>query len=138
MLMSEQWWVLGGDRRPVGPVTTDLLLKGITSGTVPTDTLVCVVGGTEWQELGDVSWFASAVTEMRGREDAVPPVARRARRGLLEIEERTIVDGIPLWPADPTSEEPTASMLRQRLATFDDTDEHTIVDAPLRPSEPPE
>lgn len=137
--MTEQWWVLGSDRRPVGPVTTDLLVKGISAGKVPTDSLVCVVGGAEWQSLSDLAPFAPAVKEARSREIANPPRTRQARKNLLELEERTIVDGVPLWPSEPQASEPDLenTTLKRPLASFEE-EEHTIVDSPFRPSDPPE
>jgi hypothetical protein len=120
-------------------VTTGLLLEGIAAGRVPADSLVCIVGGSEWQALGDIARFASAVSGVRSLAPSEPPTIQSRSRKLLELEERTIVDGIPLWPAEPVSEvEPVTSTLRQHIAGFDDPEEHTIVDAPFRPSDPPE
>lgn len=135
---AEQWWLLGEDRQPVGPVTTELLLEGIAAGRVPEDSFVCVVGGTEWQVLGDIARFASAVSGVRPVTNSEPPTIQTRLRKLHDLEAHTLVDGIPLWPAEPASEvEPVTSTLRQHIAGFDD-EEHTIVDAPFRPSDPPE
>jgi hypothetical protein len=135
----EQWWLLGGDRKPVGPVTTELLLQGIVAGRVPPDTLVCVVGGSEWKAVGEFALFSSVVTEARARSGSEAPTTRRKRGSLLDLEERTIVDGIPLWPAEPVLEaEPETSTLRQQTFGFEDAEERTIVDSPFRPSDPPE
>jgi len=119
-------------------VTTELLLEGIAAGRVPEDSFVCVVGGSEWQVLGDVARFAAAMTGARRVANSEPPTIQTRSRKLLDLEAHTIVDGIPLWPADPVSEvEPVTSTLRQHIAGFDD-EEHTIVDVPFRPSDPPE
>jgi hypothetical protein len=115
------------------------MLKGIAAGRVPADSLVCGVGGSEWQALGDVPRFSSAVRGVRTMSESEPPTIQARSRNLLDLEERTIVDGIPLWPAEPVSEvEAVTGTLRQHIAGFDDPEEHTIVDAPFRPSDPPD
>jgi hypothetical protein len=135
----EQWWLLGGDRKPVGPMTTDLLLEGIVAGKVPRDSLVCIVGGTEWQTLGDIAVFSPAAGGAPVGAGAANAGPRRRAGKLLELEERTIVDGIPLWPAEPTSEvEPVTSTLRQQMHGLEDPEERTLVDSPFRPSDPSE
>ncbi|HVU00959.1 MAG TPA: GYF domain-containing protein [Polyangiaceae bacterium] len=130
MTNQSQWWVLGSDRKPIGPVTEDLLLQGIAAGRVTGDALVCAVGGTEWLAVSDVGTFQNALATA-----GTPADANKRRRGLIELEERTIVDGIPLWPAEPASEA-AASTLRQHRSGFDD-EEHTIVESPFR-SDPPD
>ena len=137
--MTEKWWLLGGDRQPVGPVTAEVLLDGIVTGKLDLDSLVCAVGGAEWQALGEVARFSSAVTEARAKlASGRPGTVKRSRR-LLDLEERTLVDGIPLWPAEAVSEvDAAASALRDQRMGFDDPEERTLVDGPLRPSDPPE
>lgn len=48
------WWVSRGSSEPVGPVTTEVLLRGIASGRVPLDTLICRVGEQRWVPLSEV------------------------------------------------------------------------------------
>ncbi len=48
------WWVSRGTGDPVGPVPTDVLIRGIQSGRVPEDALVCRVGDRQWARLSEV------------------------------------------------------------------------------------
>jgi hypothetical protein len=60
--MSEwdQWYVNVGDTT-VGPVSTELVVKGIEHRKVPVEALVCVVGGTTWLSLSSIEVFHAAV-----------------------------------------------------------------------------
>ena len=51
--MSE-WWVGRQGANPVGPVTTDTLIRGIQEKKVPEDALVCRVGEQQWQHIAQV------------------------------------------------------------------------------------
>lgn len=44
---STQWYV-AVDGNTVGPVSTELLMRGLSGGKVPVDALVCAVGDAEW------------------------------------------------------------------------------------------
>ena len=55
-MQATQWYVAVEDRT-VGPVTTDLLLAGITHGRVPASARVCPVGGDQWLDLATVPPF---------------------------------------------------------------------------------
>jgi len=134
------WWVTKGDRRPVGPVSTEFLLQRIGAGKVPRDALVCEVGGTSWRWICETAPFSATFSDAR------------MRRRLDSVDELTIVDpgesGEPLTrfeagventttvtrPDFPASEPPPMRQLQQ----FDDPEEHTTVDLPRFPtSEPP-
>jgi hypothetical protein len=141
--LAQEWWLLGGDRKPVGPMTTDLLIERIVGGDVSRDALVCVVGGSEWQALADVPAFSTAVGAMNlpsNSESGIAPARLRRRSGkLLELEERTLVDGIPLWPAEPAPEsQRVTGTLRQEFTSVEDAEERTLVDSPFHPSDPSE
>jgi len=113
------WWVTQSGQDPVGPVTTELLLKGIDAGKVPIEALVCEVGGQSWRALGEVAPFADAV-------------ARQSRARRFDHAERTMVDPEPPLPSGIGASEEPINLLR-----FDGSGEHTIVDRPPPPSEPP-
>jgi len=51
--MSE-WWVGRQGSNPVGPVTTDTLIRGILEKKVPEDALVCRVGEQQWEHIAQV------------------------------------------------------------------------------------
>jgi hypothetical protein len=133
------WWVTKGDRRPVGPVSTQLLLRGIGAGKVPRDALVCEVGGTSWKWIGEIAPFSAAIDERRIRRRlessddltlADPPTSDEFLREFEDAREHTTVDRSPLRLSEPPP--------RPWLERFDDPEENTIVDVvPLRPSNPP-
>jgi hypothetical protein len=132
------WWMTEGDRDPVGPVSTELVLERIEAGEVPKDTLICEVGGTSWKWIGEVGAFSAALDEdQRHRFDPE--------------NEQTPLDPVALDEflnrPDKATERPTAQRSRLRPSEapprawaehFDDPEENTLVDSvPLRPSEPP-
>ena len=58
----QQWYVtIAGNA--VGPVSTDLVLRGIKHRKIATEAYVCVVGAQEWQALADVPEFHGALKE---------------------------------------------------------------------------
>jgi len=59
---QQQWYVtIAGNA--VGPVSTDLVLRGIKHKKIATEAYVCVVGASEWQALTDVPEFHGALAE---------------------------------------------------------------------------
>src|SRR5512142_1614729 len=59
---QQQWYVtIAGNA--VGPVSTDLVLRGIKHKKIATEAYVCVVGASEWQALTDVPEFHGALRE---------------------------------------------------------------------------
>ena len=144
------WWVTQAGRVPVGPVSTDLVLRGIEANRVPNDALVCEIGGTAWKVIGEVEPFAAALAQRHtsGRFDPhseqtvidLQPLETTDRMALDsedltdrldEFVERTVVERAPFRVSEPPP-------LEAPVPRFDDPDEQTIADAPLtRPSEPP-
>lgn len=110
------WWVTAPDRKPLGPVTTELLVRGIGSGKVPQDALVCEVGGTSWRSLADVAVFAAALMERNTSPDA-----------LADTDEQTTAE----WRPTFSSRAPADT-----LRTLEQTGENTIVD--IVPRQPPD
>ncbi|MBN2193002.1 MAG: DUF4339 domain-containing protein [Polyangiaceae bacterium] len=53
---STQWYV-AVDGQTVGPVSTELLRRGLRNGKVPTSALVCAIGDGEWQAVTAISPF---------------------------------------------------------------------------------
>jgi len=74
---STQWYV-SVDGKAVGPVTTELLIRGIEQGRVPVDALVCAAGEAEWQDLTRVPPFSY---ELFGAERPAPESAAGASTG---------------------------------------------------------
>src|SRR5262245_33542307 len=96
------WWVVHGDRKPIGPVSTELLLQGIGADMIPRDALVCEVGGTTWKPILKTAPFSAALDD------------RRRRRRMDSEYEPTIADAPP----------------EESLSRFDEVVEHTVVDRP--------
>ena len=61
------WYLQGDSGELVGPVPTDLVVRGIVAGRVPVSARVSVVGTSDWTPLVGVEEFAKAVREV------VPP-----------------------------------------------------------------
>ena len=128
-----QWWLLGRDRVPVGPVTTELVLKGIQAGRVPSDALACEVGASAWRSVRSVARFAPAFAKLRidgptlvdltNEMDDPPTLTNATLRSFNDGEERTIADLSEIDDIVST----------QRL----EETEITIVDRVARLSEPP-
>jgi hypothetical protein len=98
--MDEQnQWYVTIEGNAVGPVSTDLVIRGIKHKKIATNAYVCVVGASEWQSLADVAEFYDALSE-GGLLDAAWP---RNGRGL----------DLAASPADPleaqASSEPALS-----------------------------
>jgi hypothetical protein len=135
-----QWWLLGENQVPIGPVTTELVLQGIRAGKVPPGALACEVGGSAWRTIRSVGRFASAfakridgptlvdLDENPITENEDPPTLANAKLRFLDNDEdeRTLANGSPILLDDIGSSQP-----------MDETSEVTIVDRAPRPSEPP-
>ena len=52
-MQASQWYV-SVEERTVGPVPTDLIIRGLAEGKVPPDAMVCPVGATEWDWVASV------------------------------------------------------------------------------------
>lgn len=70
--MNEQnQWYVTIEGNAVGPVSTDLVVRGIKHKKIATNAYVCVVGASEWQLLTDVEEFYAALCE-DGLAEGVP------------------------------------------------------------------
>jgi hypothetical protein len=131
-----EWWVTHGDRKPIGPVTTELLLQGIGADMIPRDALVCEVGGTTWKPILKVPPFSIALDDRHRRRrmdsEYEPTIvdAPSDEEGLGrfdEVVEHTIVDR-------PRTHSSIPPRLPTRLDQFDDADDKTVTDAAPLPS----
>lgn len=104
--MSE-WWVGRQGANPVGPVTTDTLIRGIQENKVPEDALVCRVGEQQWQHIAQVNdlWelihpeqFHTSVTKQpwfaEKRDSGLP--ATPAREPQEVDDESTRIYSVPI------------------------------------------
>src|SRR5262245_54996294 len=101
-----QWWLMGRDRKALGPVTTELVVEGIRAGKVPSDALACEVGATAWRSIRDVGRFAPAFARLR-------------------MHGPTVVDPVELL----TDPEDLPTLANAQLAHFDEGSERTVADA---------
>jgi hypothetical protein len=140
----DQWWLLGRDRKPVGPVSKALVLEGIQAGKVPSDSLVCEVGGTEWLGIRDVKLFANAFAKLRiDGPTMVDPMP-----ALDDVDEPVTISHVPLKQFEdvvehtiadmsPRTDRAAAPSILPSMQRFEDAPESTVVTEPLRSSEPP-
>jgi hypothetical protein len=127
------WWVTKGSQVPVGPVSTDLLLRGISAGAVPKDALVCKVGGSTWTWIGEMPPFSVAIRGYRTRPTLDSGDEMTAPGPVIEDESSSGVDDAP----EPTTQT-TMELPRHWFESMNDNEERTIVDLlPPRPSDPP-
>ena len=66
-LQEKQWYLTVGDRS-IGPLTTDLVLRGIQSGKVPLTAWICEVGADAWSALSSFSEFQDVVDRVLAAE----------------------------------------------------------------------
>ncbi|HEX4335713.1 MAG TPA: hypothetical protein VH062_07335 [Polyangiaceae bacterium] len=105
-----QWWLMGRDQVPLGPVTTELVIQGIRAGKVPGDTLACEVGGTAWRGIRSVGRFAPSFAKLR-------------------IDGPTLVD-LDEGPVTEAEDPPTLTSTKMRYRA-DAEEEHTVADGSL-------
>lgn len=110
--------MLGQDQKPIGPVSTERLLEGIEERRVPPESLVCVVGGSEWKPVGELPPFTKAFAELDGVPSNPPPGRPKTS------PEATLVDP-PTIPPPAGKDGPTQKFV---LPQFDDTAEKTVVE----------
>jgi hypothetical protein len=67
-----EWYVCTRGSEPVGPVSTELVARGIIAGKVPRDALIARVGDSVWQRVLRVPEITAAL-EMLALQAAVGP-----------------------------------------------------------------
>jgi hypothetical protein len=61
--MTRTWFVQNGATDPIGPVSTDLIIKGIVAGKIPLTSRVAEVGSNQYVPLATVESFARIIAE---------------------------------------------------------------------------
>jgi len=56
-----EWYVSAGEGEAIGPVSTELVARGIVAGKVPRTAFVARVGDTSWQDVLDVPEIVGAL-----------------------------------------------------------------------------
>jgi hypothetical protein len=91
--IPERWLVARGDAI-VGPVSTDLLLRGITHGKIPGDAMVRQPGWRQWRALDQIRetrWLRRGPEYERGRfvDRSIAALGEALHMVLREAKERT-------------------------------------------------
>lgn len=126
------WWVTDAGRPPIGPVSTELLLRGIAAGKVPREALVCAVGQKQWKPVRETPPFSDAFAQT-----LAPPAAEGT--DLVRIEaasnDRRLDTQRPLSPFSDLADERTiVDVPSFDLPTVHDTlppEDRTLVDGTL-------
>lgn len=71
--IEEKQWYLAVGERSLGPLSTELVARGISSGKVPASAWICQVGDTTWSHLSSVDEFHAPLNAALGTaEPAIP------------------------------------------------------------------
>jgi hypothetical protein len=68
---GKQWYLAVGERS-IGPLTTDLVVRGIRSGKVPTTAWACQVGATQWSAISSFDEFQATIIAPLQRLETLP------------------------------------------------------------------
>jgi hypothetical protein len=68
-----EWYVISPGGEPVGPVSEELVIKGVLGGKVPVEALVARVGEGDWLPLVSVPVFAQAIRQIAPPIPPPPP-----------------------------------------------------------------
>ena len=83
-LQEKHWYLAVGDRS-IGPLTTDLVVRGIESGKVPLTAWICPVGASSWSSLSSLAEFQDLVDRLLASD--VPANEQPSASGLAKPEE---------------------------------------------------
>lgn len=108
---GKQWYLAVGERS-IGPLTTELVVRGIRSGKVPTTAWACQVGATQWSAISSFDEFQGAMVAPDQNSDpqTVSPSERprygRSPFGMSSADALSVGD--PALDAAPSSVMPAA------------------------------
>lgn len=122
-----QWLVYQGEGAHVGPVPTDLLVRGIAAGRVPKDAHIAKAGSAEWKPLMTIPEIASAL-EALGDQEAPP-----GSIGLAPILEAPAPPAAP----EPPMSEADATEVHRRDEAMKLALSRPVSVAPPKPPSPP-
>src|SRR5262250_2948353 len=91
----DEWYVYQESGQHVGPVTVDLLARGINAGKVPRDAYAGVAGDSRWRPVLEIPEVAAA---LRALEPNRPAATAQASLGAPAVTARA-----PLAPQKPSS-----------------------------------
>jgi hypothetical protein len=128
--IEEKQWYLAVGERSLGPISTDLVARGIRSGKVPVTAWVCQVGDTSWAALSSFSEFHSAIDGVLA--EAEPANSEyRSESAAVSAVGPTENDGAD----DPTANVPSAAVVVPSVATSTVDEDETTGQRSLLPYE---
>ena len=104
-----QWLVYQAEGTHVGPVTTELLVRGLAAGRVPKDAHVALAGSTQWQPVMAVGELVTALDDLALEPD--PAAAGAASVGLPAVPSSPAPPAPP--PEAPGSEGDATEVIRR-------------------------
>jgi hypothetical protein len=75
-------WLVSNGNVTVGPVRTELLLRGVLHGRVPSDSMVREVGWQNWREIGQIREVCALKRVLDRSVEEASPDARGLREGV--------------------------------------------------------
>jgi hypothetical protein len=80
-------WLVSNGSITVGPVRTELLLRGVMHGRVPNDSMVREVGWQTWREIGKIREVCALRRVLERKVDDPSPKLESFREGLATVSE---------------------------------------------------
>src|SRR6266700_1662895 len=71
-MSADEWYVYQESGQHVGPVTVDLLARGITAGKVPRNAYAGVAGASRWRPILEIPEIAAALRSLEQKPARVP------------------------------------------------------------------
>src|SRR5215470_873432 len=87
---ADEWYVYQESGQHVGPVTVDLLARGITSGKVPRDAYAGLAGDSKWRPVLEIPEVTAALRRLEQLRPSSPervatPAPPPSSTGALEL-----------------------------------------------------
>jgi len=73
---AAQYYVFSADNNHVGPVTADLIARGVAAGKVQNDALVAPVGSSQWVSLTSIPEIATALSAHAPNHSSMRPISQ--------------------------------------------------------------
>lgn len=93
-VQSKHWYLAVGDRS-IGPLTTELVARGIESGKVPLTAWICQVGANAWSALSSFGEFQDVVDRVLAAE---VPANQQSGRQVKDSKPSRFVSPLPMVP----------------------------------------
>lgn len=105
-----EWYVHApGADAPIGPLTTDLIVRGIQAGKVPPGATVCAAGSSEWHPLTRVPEFGAAVIGLTPLQPTKAPESSGAAGALAVVAIGFVAIAVAIYSITKPAEVMTAA-----------------------------